>query len=84
MTKENKIIKKTVFLSAEDKQQQFQKELKELLVIYDAVLVTENFGRFYNHEIKMIADFKWDRDLYDETGNGAVPRWVIGQWEDGK
>ena len=84
MTKENKIINKTVFLSAEDKQQQFQKELKELLVKYDASLVTENFGRFYNHEIKIIADFKWDRDLYDRTDNGVVPRWIMGNLEDGK
>jgi len=84
MTKENKIIKKTVFLSAEDKQQQFQKELKELLVKYDASLAMDDFGTYDDYDMKIIVDFLWDKDLHDETGNGAVPQWVIGYWEDGK
>ena len=84
MTKENKIINKTVFLSAEDKQQQFQKELKELLVKYDATLATEYFGRNWSEEKKMVTDFGWDNDLHDKTGNGIVPQWIMGNWEDGK
>jgi len=84
MTKENKIIKKTVFLSAEDKQLQFQKELKELLVKYDAVLMMEDFGTYDDYDMQIIVDFLWDKDLHDETGNGAVPQWIVGHWEDGR
>jgi len=84
MTKENKIIKKTVFLYSEDKQQQFQKELKELLVKYDASLEVEQYGIDGACDVKIIVSFEFDKNLYDETGNGAIPQWIVGYWEDGK
>ena len=73
-----------VFLSVEDKQEQFKKELKALLVKYKAELTLENFGINWSDNYKIVVDFEWDRDLCDRTdSSGSVPQWVIGRWENG-
>ena len=72
------------FLSGKDKQEQFQKELKSLLVKYDAELQIENFGSGWSDDEKIVVDFAWDKDLSEKINDGIVPQWVIGRWENGR
>lgn len=46
-----------VFLSGEDKAEQFKKELKGLLAKYDAELVIEDFGRDWSSDEKIVVNF---------------------------
>jgi len=72
------------FLSADEKIEQFKKELKALLVKYDAELIVEDFGRHWATDEKIVVNFNWDEDLANRTKNGIVPDWVIGRWENGR
>ena len=73
-----------VFLSGKDKVEQFKKELRELLVKYDAELAIEDFGKEFSHYEMMVVNFRWDEDLANRTNDGIVPDWVIGRWENGR
>ena len=73
-----------VFLSGNDKVEQFQKELKALLAKYDAELTIEDFGRDWSSDEKIVVNFSWDEDLSNRTNDGIVPDWVIGRWENGR
>jgi hypothetical protein len=77
------VLLPAVFLSGEGKQEQFKKELKELLVKFKAELTIENFGRNLADNEKIVVDFDWDDDLCNRTDNGSVPQWVVGRWENG-
>ena len=72
------------FLSADEKVEQFKKELKALLVTFDAELIVEDFGRDWSADEKIVVNFNWDEDLANRTENGIVPDWVIGRWENGR
>ena len=72
-----------VFLSGKDKVEQFKKELRELLVKYDAELAIEDFGKDWSPDEMMVVNFRWDEDLANRTNDGIVPDWVIGRWENG-
>ena len=72
------------FLSADEKVEQFKKELKALLVKFDAELILEDFGRDWATDEKIVVNFNWDEDLANRTENGIVPDWVIGRWENGR
>ena len=72
-----------VFSSGNDKVEQFKKELSELLVKYDAELAIEDFGKEWSPDEMMVVNFRWDEDLANRTGDGIVPDWVIGRWENG-
>ena len=72
------------FLSADEKVEQFKKELKVLLVKFDAELIIEDFGRDWSSYEKIVVNFNWDEDLANRTENGIVPDWVIGRWENGR
>ena len=72
------------FLSADEKVEQFKKELKALLVKFDAELIIEDFGRDWSSSEKIVVNFNWDEDLADRTENGIVPDWVVGRWENGR
>lgn len=73
----------TVFLSGNDKVEQFKKELKALLVKYDAELTIEDFGENWSSDEKIVVIFNWDKDLANITNDGIVPDWVVGRWENG-
>jgi hypothetical protein len=73
----------SVFLSVKDKAEQFQKDLKSLLVKYDAELTIENFGRGWSLDEKIVVNFSWDEDLANRTSNGIIPDWVVGRWLNG-
>ena len=72
------------FLSADEKVEQFKKELKALLVKFDAELIVEDFGRDWSSDEKIVINFNWDEDLANRTENGIIPDWVIGCWENGR
>ena len=72
------------FLSADEKVEQFKKELKALLVKFDAELIVEDFGRDWSSDEKIVVNFNWDEDLANRTENGIVPDWVVGRWENGR
>lgn len=73
-----------VFLSGNDKVEQFQKELKALLAKYDAALEIQDFGRNWSTDEKIVVTFAWDEELSNRTNDGIVPDWVIGRWENGR
>lgn len=67
------------FSSVDEKLEQFKKELKALLVKFDAELIVEDFGRDWSHDEKIVVNFNWDEDLANRTENGIVPDWVVGK-----
>ena len=73
-----------VYLSGNDKVEQFQKELKALLAKYDAEIAIEDFGKEWSPDEKIVVNFSWDEDLANRTNDGIVPDWVIGRWENGR
>lgn len=73
-----------VFLSGNDKQEQFHKELKLLLKKYDAEIAIEDFGYDYSSDKKIVVDFNWDEDLSNRINDGHVPQLVLGIAEDGR
>ena len=73
-----------VFLSGMDKVEQFKKELRKLLVTYDAELAIEDFGKEWSPDEMMVVNFRYDEDLANRTNDGIIPDWVIGRWENGR
>jgi len=73
-----------VFLSVNDKQEQFQKELKSLLLKYKAELTIEDFGRNYLEDWKIVVDFEYDESFFEKEDTGIVPQLIIGRWENGR
>ena len=73
-----------VFLSVNDKQEQFQKELKSLLLKYKAELTIEDFGRDYLENWKIVVDFEYDESFFEKEDTGIVPQLIIGRWENGR
>ena len=71
-----------VFLSGEDKAEQFKKELKGLLVKYGAEIAMEDFGKEWSPDEKIVVNFSWDEDLAKRTNSGNVPYWIVGRWEN--
>ena len=73
-----------VFLSGEDKRQQFMKEFRELLIKFKAEIMIEDFGSSYNPNEKIVIDFEWDEDLSKKVESGIVEQLVIGRYENGR
>jgi len=71
-------------MTPEEKQQLFHKELKELLIKFDAYLIVEDFGKGYSHDYKMVAEFNYDESMAKTNDTGVVPNLLIGSYEDGK
>jgi hypothetical protein len=71
------------FNSTVEKQQSFYKELKALLVKYDAELTIEDFGRNWQTDEKIVVDFKYDESFFEKENTGIVPQLVLGRWENG-
>ena len=72
-----------VFLSTKDKQEQFHKELKALLVKYKAELTMEDFGRNYSEDWKIVVDFEYDESFFEKEDTGIVPQLILGRSSDG-
>ena len=64
-------------VSTVEKQQSFYKELKALLVKYDAELTIEESDE------NIVVDFKYDESFFEKENTGIVPQLVIGRWENG-
>jgi hypothetical protein len=71
------------FNSTVEKQQSFYKELKALLVKYDAELTIEDFGRNWQTDEKIVVDFNYDESFFEKGNTGIVPQLVLGRWENG-
>jgi len=72
-----------VFLSTKDKQEQFHKDLKALLIKYKAELTMEDFGRNFSEDWKIVVDFEYDESFFEKEDTGIVPQLIIGRWADG-
>lgn len=70
-------------MTPQEKQQQFHKELKELLIKFGAELLIEDFGVGYCHDSKIVVDFNYDESLYEGNGTGIVPQLILGIYENG-
>jgi hypothetical protein len=64
-----------------EKQQNFKKELKQLLKKYGAEISLEDFGRNYDVDNKIVVDFEFDESLYNENGTGIIPQLILGYYE---
>lgn len=64
-------------------QQQFHKELKQLLAKYKAELTIEDFGRDYMPYEKMVVNFEWSEDFFNSEDSGIIPQLILGTWENG-
>lgn len=73
-----------VFLSGEDKRQQFMKEFRELLIKFKAEIMIEDFGCGYSTNEKIVIDFEWDEDLNKRVESGIIEQLVIGRYENGR
>lgn len=69
-------------MSPVEKQQQFEKELKELLKKFNASMEIEDFGRNYFEDNKIVVDFNFDEKMFEEHGTGIAPQLVIGRFFD--
>jgi hypothetical protein len=66
-----------------EKQQQFEKELKELLKKFDASMEIEDLSIDYGFEDnKIVVDFNFDEKMFEEHGTGIAPQLVIGRFFD--
>lgn len=72
------------FLSGKDKIEQFHKELKSLLLKYDAELCIENFGKGWSVDEKIVVSFNWDKDLANKVNSGIVENLIIGTFLNGE
>ena len=71
-------------MNPKEKQQEFYKELKQLLLKYDAEIMIEDFGRNYVSDNKIVVDFRYDENLFKGHNTGIVPQLILGSFEDGK
>jgi hypothetical protein len=72
-------------MTPQDKQDAFYKELKELLVKYNAELTLEDVSRNqYFSDTEIVVEFNYDESLYEENGTGCIPYLKLGKYEDGK
>jgi len=67
-----------------EKQQSFYRELKELLVKYNAEITLEDFGWDYSRDEKIVVDFELDESFYEEHNTGIIPQLILGSYENGK
>ena len=66
-----------------EKQQNFHKELKELLFKYKAELSIEDFGHGYLPDEKIVVIFQFDESLFVENETGIIPQLILGRYENG-
>jgi len=75
--------KENTFKSTEDKREQFQKELKALLVKYKAEICLERMydGSWDEH---IVVDFDYDESFFEKEQTGIIKQLVLGRFFDGK
>ena len=71
-------------MNPKEKQQEFYKELKQLLLKYEAEIMINDFGINYVSDNKIVVDFGYDESLFKEYNTGIVPQLILGTFEDGK
>jgi hypothetical protein len=72
--------KRNLIMTAKEKQEQFLKEIKDVLKKYNAEISLEDFGYGYSQDFKIVIDFDFDDSLED---TGIVPQIKIGSFLDG-
>jgi hypothetical protein len=71
-------------MTPKEKQQNFYKELKKLLLKYNANILIDHKSRLNWGGHKMLIEFGYDQSLFDECGNGYIPKLDLGSYENGK
>jgi len=71
-------------MTPKEYQQNFYKELKELLNKYNAEISIERQGRQFFEEEIIVVDFAYDESFYEEHETGIIPQLILGTYEDGK
>jgi hypothetical protein len=71
-------------MTPSEKQKTFHSELKTLLRKYNAELCLETDYVMYEQRSRIVVDFGFDPEMWDQSGDGIVPQLVIGNFEDGK
>jgi hypothetical protein len=69
-------------MSPIEKQQAFKKELQDLLKKFDASMEIEGFGSDYIEDDKIVVDFNFDEQMFNEHGTGCAPQLVLGRFFD--
>jgi len=71
-------------MSPIEKQQNFHKELKELLLKYDAEITIDDNYIGYTSNPKIVVEFNWDFQFIEKFDTGIIPDLILGRFEAGK
>lgn len=66
-----------------EKQQEFYKKLKALLIEYKAEICIEETIRGYFTESKIVVDFDYDEFMAEQFETGVIPSLDLGKCERG-
>jgi len=67
-------------MTPQQKQDNFKKELLDLLRNYEAEITLEQFSFKYGVEEKIVVNFKFDESLFEENNTGIIPDLVLGKY----
>ena len=70
-------------MTPKEKQENFHKELIDLLGRYKAEIIIEDFARGYSSDPKIVVNFYWDEDLIEENNTGRVDDLILGTYISG-
>lgn len=65
-------------MTPEQIKEMFHKELKDLLLKFDAEIELEQFGTGYAINEKIVVNFGYNEKLLKEHNTGIVPQLIIG------
>jgi hypothetical protein len=73
------------FESIQDKRDQFLKELKALLVKFDAELALEDLGNSgWDRDDVIVVDFNFDESFFEKENSGLIPQLTLGKFFSGR
>lgn len=67
-----------------EKHIRFHKELKELLLKYDAEISLEENLSLVGRDCSIMVSFGFDENIYEKFGTGLTPDLDLGRHENGK
>lgn len=71
-------------MSPIERQQNFHRELKQLLLKYDAEISIDDNNIGYESYPQIVVEFKWDSQFIKDFDTGIIPDLILGRFEDGK
>jgi len=73
-------MKNKTNVTSMSKSEEFEKDLKNLLLKYDAEINLAEDDQEYGYSSKMIVHFNYDQELFKKTGWGVSEEIDLGNW----